>query len=90
MVTSGSYSYARVFAILKNAFPDQASRFPDIANDGLPLKPTFVNINAKAQTELGMRWRSIEDTAVEAAALLFELERMEKRDTNGNHLANMN
>lgn len=71
---SGSYSYARIFAILKNAFPEHAAMFPVIENEGLPLRPTFINDCSKAEKELGMRWRSLEETVVSAARKLFELE----------------
>ena len=75
---SGNYSYARIFAILKENFPEQAHRFPDIPNHGLPLRPCFLADCSKAETELSIRFRTLEETVIEEAKILFDLE--EKTD----------
>ncbi|ETS74587.1 hypothetical protein PFICI_13071 [Pestalotiopsis fici W106-1] len=72
MIVSGSYSYARIFALFRNLFPEQAQRFPVIPNDGLPLEPSFVNDCSKAEKELGMRWRTLDETVLEAGRALLE------------------
>ncbi|KAF7557598.1 hypothetical protein G7Z17_g509 [Cylindrodendrum hubeiense] len=75
MVVSGYYSYARVFSILRERFPEQADRFPIIPNNGLPVSPSFWNNCSKAEKELGMRWRTLEETVSTAAEVLFKLEK---------------
>ncbi len=74
LITSGEYSYARVFAILRKNFPEQAHRFPEIENEGLPVKPHLTSDARKAEKELGMRWTSLEETMIQYGGALFALE----------------
>ncbi|KAI1613784.1 hypothetical protein EDD36DRAFT_207550 [Exophiala viscosa] len=78
LISSGSYSYARVFAILRKNFPKQAHRFPEIENEGLPVEPSLVTDASKAEREMGMRWTSLEETMVQTGGALFALEETDK------------
>ncbi|KKY21335.1 putative nad dependent epimerase [Phaeomoniella chlamydospora] len=76
-IVSGSYSYARIFSILKSAFPEHAHRFPVIEDQGLPLNPCFTADCTRAKRELGFRPRSLEETVIDQAKVLFDLEKKE-------------
>lgn len=78
LISSGNYSYARVFAILRKNFPEQAHRFPEIADERLLAKPSLDNDTSKAEKDLGMRWTSLEETMIQTGRALFALEEKDK------------
>ncbi|ORY23824.1 hypothetical protein BCR39DRAFT_548657 [Naematelia encephala] len=64
-VVSGYYNYGRLFSILRKAFPTEAHRFPDVPDDGLPLKPHFFTDSTKAERDFGvLHWTPIEEAIV--------------------------
>jgi len=68
---------------LKEDFAGQAHQLPHIPNDGLPLTPTLMADTPKTQRELSMRFRTLEETGIKEADILFRLEAASKVDMNG-------
>ncbi|GAA5963332.1 hypothetical protein JCM21900_002041, partial [Sporobolomyces salmonicolor] len=75
----GDVTGARVARLLRELFPDQAGRFPD--PEGVAAGEEEEDVEhwrwdtARAERDLGMRWKSLKETVREAAEQVFELER---------------
>ncbi|KAM0754374.1 NAD(P)-binding protein [Meredithblackwellia eburnea MCA 4105] len=82
LLISGYYSYTRIIAILKKAFPEEAYRFPDVPDEGLPIEPWYFVDCSKAVKDLGWRPRTLDESIIAEGTTLFELAKKEKM-TNG-------
>ncbi|GAA5925218.1 hypothetical protein JCM1841_004688 [Sporobolomyces salmonicolor] len=75
----GDVTGASVARLLRELFPDQAGRFPD--PEGVAAGEEEEEVEhwrwdtARAERDLGMRWKSLKETVREAAEQVLELER---------------
>lgn len=77
LIANRGYSYQVFVDILKEKFPDLASKIPSKANpvnDAFPDGVYKVD-NSKARTVLGIKFRSIEETVVDTVKYLQALEK---------------
>ena len=76
-LTSGDYSYSHIFAIIRKNFPDQAHRFPQVKDEGLPFAPRQTVDTSLVERDLGMRWSPLEEVICEEVADFFAIEAAE-------------
>ena len=74
-ITSGKYSYQMVCDIIRENFPEVRDRVP-VGKPGSGLGQEVYKVdNSKAKKELGMTFRSLEETIIDTAKSLLELEK---------------
>ncbi|KAI9873719.1 MAG: methylglyoxal reductase (NADPH-dependent) gre2 [Pleopsidium flavum] len=74
-ITSGSYSYQMVCDVIRKNFPELKDRTP-AGKQGSGLGAEVYKVsNEKAKKELGLSFRSLEETIVDTVRRLLELER---------------
>ena len=66
------YSEAEVAAILRKAFPENASRITP--SDGKPMGAHYDTDSSKVQRDLGIVWTAKEQSIKDTAARLWEIE----------------
>lgn len=74
-ITSGNYSYQMVCDIIRENFPEIKDRVPE-GKPGSGLGQVVYKVdNSKAKKELGMTFRSLEETIIDTVKSLLELEK---------------
>jgi len=74
-ITSGNYSYQMVCDVIRKNFPEVKDRTP-AGKPGSGLGADVYKVsNEKAKKELGMTFKSLDETIVDTARRLLELER---------------
>ncbi|KAH7056993.1 putative cinnamoyl-CoA reductase [Macrophomina phaseolina] len=73
-ITSGNYSNQQVCDLIRKHFPELRDRVPE-GEPGKPLADMFSTNTSKAQSELGLKFRSLEDCIVDTVKSLLELEK---------------
>ncbi len=76
-VTGGNYTYQQIVDIIRREFPEVRDRTPE-GQTGAPMPDVYKVSNEKAKKELGMAFRSLEETVKDTIQSLIQLE----RDTN--------
>lgn len=72
--TAGLYSYQRICDIIRKDFPELRDTTPE-GNVGEPITDVFQVDNSKIQRELGIKFRTLEETIHDTVANLLELEK---------------
>ena len=75
LTTSGNYSYQMICDIIRENFPEIKDRVP-VGKPGSGLGQEVYKVdNSKAKNELDMTFRSLEETIIDTARNLLELEK---------------
>jgi nucleoside-diphosphate-sugar epimerase len=74
MISNAPYSYQIFCDIIRKNFPDLAATTPE-GDANKPLPPVYQLDTSKSITELGLKYRPIEETVVDAVNSLRELEK---------------
>ena len=72
LVAGGSFTYQDIVDLLRRMFPLLSNRFP--AKDATPVGDVYQVSSKKAQTELGMKFRSLEEVVKDTAEALLSME----------------
>ncbi|GAA5830714.1 hypothetical protein JCM11251_001052 [Rhodosporidiobolus azoricus] len=81
-VVGAEFSASAVAIAARKAFPDKEERFPKPGGEkGHEWPPHFEWDTSKAERDLGIRWKPLEQTVKEALEQVFELEEEEKAQT---------
>jgi len=73
-ITNGRYSYQRLVDIIRAKFPELRDSTPE-GNADEPYPPVYSYDASKAKKELGLEFRSIEETVVDTVNSLREMEK---------------
>ncbi|KAI9673130.1 MAG: methylglyoxal reductase (NADPH-dependent) gre2 [Caeruleum heppii] len=73
-IVSDNYSYQQVVDIIRKKVPELKHRTPE-GQGGAPLPETYKVSNEKVKKDLGMTFRSLEETITDTARNLMELEK---------------
>ncbi|KAL1644939.1 hypothetical protein SLS58_004010 [Diplodia intermedia] len=73
-ITSGTYSNQQVCDVIRKHFPELRNRVPE-GTPGAPLADMWGVDNSKAGRELGIKFRTLEETIVDNVKNLLELEK---------------
>jgi nucleoside-diphosphate-sugar epimerase len=73
-ITSGNFTYQKVCDIIREKFPELKDRVPE-GTPGEPAPPMFKVDTSKAQKELGLTFRPLEEVIADTVNDLLKLER---------------
>ena len=73
-VAAGNFSYQQACDIIRKHFPELRDKTPK-GNAGEALPPVYRMDSSKAETELGMTFRGLEETIVDSVKSSVALER---------------
>jgi nucleoside-diphosphate-sugar epimerase len=73
LITSSGYSYQNVVDIIRERFPELREKTPK-GNTGAPLPPVYRLDTSKAVKELGMKFRTLEETIVDTVNSFAKLQ----------------
>jgi nucleoside-diphosphate-sugar epimerase len=74
IVTAGSYSYQQAVDIIRSKFPELKDKLPE-GQAGAALPPIYELDTSKVRTQLGLTFRTKEETFVDTVNSLLELEK---------------
>ncbi|QYT06291.1 Epimerase domain-containing protein [Trichoderma simmonsii] len=72
LVANSAYSYQQICDIIREKFPEQKDLTPK-GNTGAPLPPAYRLDTTKAVTELGLKFRPLQETIVDMVNSLMKL-----------------
>ncbi|KAL7958533.1 hypothetical protein V8C34DRAFT_323939 [Trichoderma compactum] len=75
LVAVSAYSYRQVCGIIRAKFPELRETTP-MGENGAPIPPSYIVDTTKANTDLGIKYRSLEDTIVDAVNSLRKIEKV--------------
>jgi nucleoside-diphosphate-sugar epimerase len=73
IITNGGYSYQLFCDVIRAKFPELADTTPE-GDANKPLPPVYKLDSSKAEKDLGIKWRSMEECVVDTVNSLKELE----------------
>lgn len=74
LVTGGNFTYQQVCDIIRKDFPHKKALTPE-GTPGAPLPPCYALDNSRATNELGIQFRSLQDTIHDQVKEFVELEK---------------
>lgn len=75
LITASAYSYQQICDIIRAKFPELKDTTPK-GETGAPLPPAYRVDTTKANTDLGVKYRSLEDTVVDAVNSLQKIAKV--------------
>lgn len=73
---TGHFDNSQIAAVARKAFPDQASRIPDV--EPTPGAEHFKTDSSLVEQELGISWISFEDSVKDTLEEIFQIEKQLK------------
>lgn len=74
LIAASAYSYQQICDIIRAKFPELRETTPK-GETGAPIPPSYLVDTTKANTDLGIKYRSLEDTIVDAVNSLGKIEK---------------
>ncbi|KAM0512067.1 hypothetical protein ACHAPE_009215 [Trichoderma viride] len=74
LIAASAYTYQHIVDIIRAKFPELRETTPR-GETGAPIPPAYIVDTTKANTDLGLIYRSLEDTVVDAVNSLRKLEK---------------
>jgi hypothetical protein len=74
LIAASAYTYQQIVDIIRAKFPKLADTTPE-GETGAPIPPAYIVDTTKANTDLGLKYRSLENTIVDAVNSLQKLEK---------------
>ncbi|KAL7935580.1 hypothetical protein V8C35DRAFT_333497 [Trichoderma chlorosporum] len=73
LIAASAYSYQQIVDIIRAKFPELKDTTPK-GETGAPIPPAYIVDTTKANTDLGVKYKSLEDTIVDAVNSLRKLD----------------
>jgi nucleoside-diphosphate-sugar epimerase len=74
LIAASAYTYQQIVDIIRAKFPELGKTTPK-GETGAPIPPAYIVDTTKANADLGVKYRSLEDTVVDAVNSLRKLEK---------------
>ncbi|KAJ4854165.1 3-beta hydroxysteroid dehydrogenase/isomerase family domain-containing protein [Trichoderma breve] len=74
LIAASAYSYQQICDIIRAKFPELRETTPK-GETGAPIPPSYLVDTTKANTDLGVKYRTLEDTIVDAVNSLRKIEK---------------
>ncbi|KAM6477668.1 hypothetical protein HDV62DRAFT_401426 [Trichoderma sp. SZMC 28011] len=74
LIAASAYSYQQICDIIRAKFPELRETTPK-GETGAPIPPSYIVDTTKANTDLGVKYRSLENTIVDAVNSLRKIEK---------------
>lgn len=74
LIAASAYTYQQIVDIIRVKFPELGETTPK-GETGAPIPPAYTVDTTKANTDLGVKYRSLEATVVDAVNSLRKLEK---------------
>ncbi|KAL7895442.1 hypothetical protein HDV63DRAFT_104136 [Trichoderma sp. SZMC 28014] len=74
LIAASAYTYQQIVDIIRAKFPELGETTPK-GETGAPMPPAYIVDTTKANTDLGVKYRSLEDTVVDTVNSLRKLEK---------------
>jgi len=74
LITNGPYTFQLIADIIRKRFPELKDKVPE-GNPGEAFPDVYKLDTSKVQNELGLKFRSLEETVVDSVNSLLELQK---------------
>ncbi|KAK4083885.1 uncharacterized protein Triagg1_1547 [Trichoderma aggressivum f. europaeum] len=75
LIAASAYSYQQICDIIRAKFPGLRETTPK-GETGAPIPPSYIVDTTKANTDLGVKYRSLEDTVMDAVNTFQKIEKV--------------